>query len=81
MYAAHLDQVNLLEIMQGGRLEDVENADDVFVVEVTKELDFSEGTQAEHRMVEGSDALDSDLSLSRNVYRGAIEPSSAPLSD
>ncbi len=47
-----LDEIDLGEVMQQPRVENVEDADDVLVVTVVEELNFMEGTEAEHRMVE-----------------------------
>ncbi len=48
-----LDEIDLSKVMQQWRVENVEDADDVLVVKVAGELDFMEGTEAEHgvRMV------------------------------
>ncbi len=37
------------------------------MVKVLEELDFAEGTEAEHEVVEWCDVLDSDLALSREM--------------
>ncbi len=52
-----LDEIDLGEVMQQPRAENVEDADDVLVVTVAEELDFMEGTEAEHGVVEGCDAM------------------------
>ncbi len=62
-----LDEIDLGKVVQRGWAQYVEDADDVLVVEVAQELDFAEGTEAEHRMVEWCDALDSDLALGLEV--------------
>ncbi len=48
-----LDEIDLRKVMRQRRAENVEDADDVLVVKVAEELDFMEGTEAEHgvRMV------------------------------
>ncbi len=51
-----LDEIDLGEVMQQPRAENVEDADDVLVVTVAEELDFMEGTEAEHGVVEGCGA-------------------------
>ena len=40
-------------------------------MKVAEELDFAEGAETEHGMVEGGDALDGDLALGGNVHGGA----------
>lgn len=42
------------------------------MVKMAQELNFAEGAQAEHAMVEGRNALDCDLALGRYVYGGTI---------
>ncbi len=48
-----LDEIDLGKVMRQWRAENVKDADDVLVVKVAEELDFMEGTEAEHgvRMV------------------------------
>ena len=41
------------------------------MMEMAEELDFAEGAQAEHGMVERCDALDRHLALRRGVHRRA----------
>ena len=42
------------------------------MMEMAEELDFAEGTETEHGVVEGGDALDGDFALGRDVERGAV---------
>jgi hypothetical protein len=72
---AHLDEVDLSKCLIVARLLDVENGDDVLVVEVAQQLHLSQGSQAEHRVVEGSDLLDSHFLARGLVQRGAIRQS------
>ena len=58
-----LDEVDLLEVIERGRAENVEYGDDVLVVEVAEELDLAEGAETEHGVVEGGDALDGHFAL------------------
>ena len=44
----YLDQVDLREGLDIGRLDDVEDRDDVLVVEPPEELDLAERSEAEH---------------------------------
>lgn len=81
-----LDEVDLLELLEIGWTEDVEDGDDVLVMKVAKELDLAEGAEAEHGVVKGCYALDGDLALGGDVDRGAgggservrCEPGDAP---
>ena len=43
------------------------------MMEMAEELDFAEGTETEHGVVEGGDALDGDLSLGRDMESRAGE--------
>lgn len=58
-----LDEVDLAELVDVGRLEDVEDGDDVFVMEVAKELYLAECSETEHGVIKWRDALDCDLAL------------------
>ncbi len=62
-----LDEINLGKVVQRWQAENVEDADIVLMVTVAEELDFMEGTEAEHGVVEWCDALDSDLALRREM--------------
>jgi hypothetical protein len=62
-----LDEVDLLEALEIRGTEDIEDGDDVLVVEVAEELDFAEGAETEHGVVEGSYALDCDAALGGDV--------------
>jgi hypothetical protein len=61
--STYLNEVDLSKVVQASRLEKVENADDVFVLKVSKQLDLAKGAKAKHAMVEWSDFLDRDFSL------------------
>ncbi len=56
-----LDEIDLGKVMQQPWAENVEDVDDVLMVKVAEELDFMEGTEAEHGVVKWCDVLDSDL--------------------
>lgn len=66
-----LDEVDLLELLETGRTQDVEDGDDILVMKVTEELDLAEGAEAEHGVIEGCYALDGDLALGRDMDGGA----------
>lgn len=71
---SHLDQVHFREELVADRPDNVEQRDDVFVSEMTEELDLSERAQAEHRVVEGSNSLDGHFGSRRQVDgRNAVE--------
>ena len=67
-----LDEIDLLEVVDAGGAEDVEDGDDVLVVKVAEELDLAEGAETEHGVVEGGDLLDGDLLARRLVQRRAV---------
>nr|GAT50808.1 predicted protein [Mycena chlorophos] len=75
-----LDQVDLCELGDGWRAEDVEDCDDVFVVEVAEELNLAEGAETEHGVVEGGYALDGDLAAS-GVVDGRHDDAIGALAD
>jgi hypothetical protein len=58
---SYLDEIDLSECFIAPWLLDVKNRDDVFVVEVPEQLHLTQGSQAEHGVVEGGDLLDSNL--------------------
>lgn len=68
---AHLDEVDLAELGERRRAQDVEDSDDVFVVKMPEQLDLAQGAETEHGVVEGRDALDCDLATGRYVHRRA----------
>ena len=65
-----LNEVDLLEVVETRRTEDIENGDDVLVMKVAEELDFAEGAEAEEGVLEGEDLLDRDLSVGGLVEGG-----------
>ena len=67
-----LHEVNLLEIIETGGSQNIENRDDVLVMEVTQQLYLPQRSQAEHRVIKGGDTLDRDLPLGGYVYGGAV---------
>lgn len=56
-----LNEIYLVEGLIVSGFLDIENTNDVLVVEVSKQLHFSEGTQTKHAVVEGGNLLDGDL--------------------
>jgi len=62
-----LDQENLAKFFQRGGLENIEDCNDVFVSEMTEKLNLAKRSEAEHGVVEGRNALNSDFALRRNV--------------
>ena len=67
-----LHEINLSKLLDRRRLKYIEYADDVLVVEVPQELDLAECAQAEHRVIEGRDALDGYFALGGYVRRRAV---------
>ena len=67
-----LHEVDLLEIIETGRSQNVENRDDVFVMEVPQQFYLAQRSQAEHRVIKWGDTLDCDLSLGGYVYGGTV---------
>ena len=68
-----LHEVNLLEIIETGGSQDVENRDDVLVMEVTQQLYLAKRSQTEHRVIKGGNTLYRDLPLGGYVYGGAVQ--------
>jgi hypothetical protein len=69
---SYLDEINLSECVIAPWLLDVKNRDDIFVVEVSEKLHLTQGSQAEHGVVEGSDLLDGNLLSGGFMERRAI---------
>lgn len=57
----YLDEINLVKGIIASWFLNIENRDDVFMVEVPKQLHLAQRPQAEHGVVEGGDLLDGDL--------------------
>ena len=66
--STHLDEIHLVELLERGGCQDVQNRDDVLMVKMSEEFDLAESSQAEHAMVKGRDTLYCDLSLGGFVY-------------
>jgi hypothetical protein len=64
-----LDQVDLVELVDRGWPEDVEDGDDILVVKMAEELYLAEGAETEHGVVEGGDTFNGDLALSGDMDR------------
>jgi hypothetical protein len=69
-----LYQVHFIEAVVRVGLDDVQNADDVFMIEMSQELDLSQCSQTEHGMIERSDTLDGNSRGSWHMDGGAEEP-------
>jgi hypothetical protein len=57
----YLNQINFLERLVISGLLNIQDGDDVFMIEVSKKLHFSQCSQTEHGVVEGCDLLDGYL--------------------
>ena len=68
----NLNEIHFSELREGWGAENVEDGDDVLMIEMAEEFDLAESAEAEHAMVEGSDALDCDFALGGDVNGGAI---------
>lgn len=66
-----LNEIDLPEVVERWGTKNVEDGDDVFVAEVSEELDLAQSTKTKHGMVKGSDALYGYLALRRYVHRRA----------
>ena len=58
-----LHEIDVSEPFEAGRLEDVEDGDDVFVAKVPEEFDLAESAKTEHGVVERGDAFDGNFPL------------------
>jgi len=58
-----LDEVDFLEVFDVRWLEYVEDRDNVFMIEVAKQLDLAQGAQTEHRMIKGRNTFDGYFAL------------------
>lgn len=73
-----LHQIYFCEVCEGWGTEDVQYSDDVLVVEMAEELDLAKGAQAEHGVIEGGDALDSNFPLRRDMNSRACSARARP---
>ena len=55
---SYLNEVHFGECLVVSGLLNVENGNDVLMVEVSKELHLSQGSQTKHGVIEGSDLFD-----------------------
>jgi hypothetical protein len=55
---ANLDEIDFSECLEATRLLDIKDGDDVFVVEVPKELHLAQRSQAKHGVIERRNFLD-----------------------
>lgn len=69
--ATYLNQVDLVKRLITPWLLDIENADDVFVIEVAQELHLTKSSETKHGVVKGGNFLDGDLLARGLVYRRA----------
>lgn len=58
-----LDEIDVFEQLETGRLKDVEDRDNVLMAKVPEKLDLAKGAQTKHGMVERGDTLYGDLPL------------------
>lgn len=58
-----LNQIHLLKIVEARRPQDVEDGDNVLMTKVAQELNLSQRSQTEHRVVKRRNTLYRDLSL------------------
>ena len=65
----YLNEIDFVEALVIARLLNIQNADDVLMIEVTKQLHLPQGTQTEHAVIKGRDLLDRN-SLSRGLMDG-----------
>jgi hypothetical protein len=69
----YLNEIHLLKLRQTRWSQNIEDADDVLVIKMSKELYLAQCPQAEHGVVKGRDALDSDFALRWDVHGRAGE--------
>lgn len=67
----YLDQVDFMEALVVSRLLNIQNADDILVVEVAKQLHFTQRAETEHAVVERRNLLDGDFLTGWLVYSRA----------
>jgi hypothetical protein len=58
-----LDKVNLLEIFEACRVKYVKDRNNIFMIEVTKQFDLTQGTETEHGVVKRGYPFDGDFTL------------------
>jgi hypothetical protein len=69
-----LHEIDLLEIIDGGGLKDIEDRNNVLMMEMAKELNLAECAQTKHGVIKRCNSLNGDLSLRRNMNGRANEP-------
>jgi hypothetical protein len=72
----YLNQIDLCERFITSGLLDIKNGDDVLMIEVSQQLHLTQGTQAEHGVVEWGNLLDRNLLARRLVQGRAVEDDS-----
>lgn len=63
----YLNEVDFVESLVVAGFLNVENRDDVLVIEIPQKLHLSQGSQAEHGVIERRDLLDGDFLARRLV--------------
>lgn len=66
-----LNQINFPKALQIWRPQNIEDADDIFVVKMSKQFNLAQGTEAEHRVVEGGYAFNGYAPLRGKMDRAA----------
>lgn len=65
---SYLDEVDLSEGVVAPGLLDIQDGNNVFVVEVAKQLHLTQSSETEHGVIKGCDLLDGDL-----LARGLVD--------
>jgi hypothetical protein len=68
---AYLDEIDFGEGLIAAGFLNIEDGYDVLMVEVSQQLHLTQGSKAEHGVIEGRDLLDGDLLARRLVKSGA----------
>jgi len=69
---AYLDEIDFCEGLVAAGFLDIEDRNDILVVEISQELHLAQSSEAEHRVVERRNLLDSDFLAGRLVESGAV---------
>lgn len=68
---AYLDEIDFGESIIAAGFLDIKDGYNVLVVEVSQQLHLTQGSEAEHRVIKGSNLLDGHLLAGRLVKSGA----------
>lgn len=71
-WLTHLDQIHLVEGLQVCRTNDIKDGDDVLVAEMAEKLNFTEGSETEHRVIKRRYSFDGYSRLRRHMDSGAF---------